>query len=103
MAPVPITPHACRLRDVTYSAPITVDIEYTKYLSCSIVIYRDLPSYLTRCLRPCVCRGKNIATARGIPIGRMPIMLGSNKCCLWKKSRYGACAMDGEMPCASAS
>jgi len=48
MAPVPITPHACRLRDVTYSAPITVDIEYTKYLSCSIVIYRDLSSYLTR-------------------------------------------------------
>ncbi len=24
------TPHECRLRDVTYSAPITVDIEYTR-------------------------------------------------------------------------
>lgn len=26
----PTTPHECRLRDLTYSAPITVDIEYTK-------------------------------------------------------------------------
>ena len=24
------TPHDCRLRDLTYSAPITVDIEYTR-------------------------------------------------------------------------
>jgi len=24
------TPHDCRLRDMTYSAPITVDIEYTR-------------------------------------------------------------------------
>jgi DNA-directed RNA polymerase, beta subunit/140 kD subunit len=24
------TPHECRLRDLTYSAPITVDIEYTR-------------------------------------------------------------------------
>lgn len=26
----PTTPHECRLRDMTYSAPITVDIEYTR-------------------------------------------------------------------------
>lgn len=26
----PVTPHECRLRDLTYSAPITVDIEYTR-------------------------------------------------------------------------
>ena len=25
-----VTPHDCRLRDMTYSAPITVDIEYTR-------------------------------------------------------------------------
>lgn len=24
------TPHECRLRDLNYSAPITVDVEYTK-------------------------------------------------------------------------
>lgn len=24
------TPHECRLRDITYSAPITVDIEYVR-------------------------------------------------------------------------
>ncbi|XP_012500150.1 PREDICTED: DNA-directed RNA polymerase III subunit RPC2 [Propithecus coquereli] len=26
----PVSPHECRLRDMTYSAPITVDIEYTR-------------------------------------------------------------------------
>lgn len=26
----PTTPHECRLRDLTYSAPISVDIEYTR-------------------------------------------------------------------------
>ena len=26
----PISPHECRLRDMTYSAPITVDVEYTR-------------------------------------------------------------------------
>ena len=25
----PLTPHICRLRDITYSAPVYVDIEYT--------------------------------------------------------------------------
>lgn len=25
-----LTPQECRLRDITYSAPITVDIEYTR-------------------------------------------------------------------------
>ena len=25
-----ITPHECRLRDMTYSAPITVDVEYIR-------------------------------------------------------------------------
>lgn len=50
-----ITPQQCRLRDITYSAPITVDVEYT--------------------------RGKEIVVKRGkkgvgaIPIGRIPIML----------------------------
>jgi DNA-directed RNA polymerase III subunit RPC2 len=26
----PITPHQCRLRDMTYAAPISVDVEYTR-------------------------------------------------------------------------
>lgn len=26
----PTSPHECRLRDITYSAPITVDIEYIR-------------------------------------------------------------------------
>jgi DNA-directed RNA polymerase III subunit RPC2 len=25
-----VTPQQCRLRDITYSAPITVDVEYTR-------------------------------------------------------------------------
>ncbi|GMH45532.1 hypothetical protein BSKO_13489 [Bryopsis sp. KO-2023] len=75
-----ITPQQCRLRDVTYSAPITVDIEYT--------------------------RGKEIVTKRGrqgeggaIPIGRIPIMLRSDRCLLTGKSeeelaKLGECPLD---------
>ena len=51
-----VPPHECRLRDMTYSAPIYVDIEYT--------------------------RGRNIIMHRDVEIGRMPIMLRSNKCIL---------------------
>ena len=40
-----IAPHECRLRDMTYSAPVTVDIEYT--------------------------RGKQRVTRKGLPIGRI--------------------------------
>ena len=54
------TPQQCRLRDATYSAPITVDIEYT--------------------------RGKEIVVKRGrggvgaVSIGRMPLMLRCDRC-----------------------
>ncbi|KIY63742.1 hypothetical protein CYLTODRAFT_470612 [Cylindrobasidium torrendii FP15055 ss-10] len=48
-----VTPHECRLRDITYSAPIIVTIMYT--------------------------RGKNIVK-RNAQIGRIPIMLRSGKC-----------------------
>ena len=51
-----ITPHECRLRDLTYSAPIVVDIEYT--------------------------RGKQIVTRKNVQIGRLPIMLRSSRCYL---------------------
>ncbi|ODV63615.1 DNA-directed RNA polymerase III core subunit RET1 [Ascoidea rubescens DSM 1968] len=50
------SPHECRLRDLSYSAPIYVDVEYT--------------------------RGRKIIMNRDLEIGRMPIMLRSNKCCL---------------------
>lgn len=54
-AQVGITPQQCRLRDITYSAPVSVDIEYT--------------------------RGKEIVSKAGrngqgaITIGRIPLML----------------------------
>ncbi|KAG2093034.1 hypothetical protein BD769DRAFT_1520741 [Suillus cothurnatus] len=51
-----ITPHECRLRDITYSAPILVTIQYT--------------------------RGKNVVRRPNVNIGRLPIMLRSNKCVL---------------------
>jgi DNA-directed RNA polymerase III subunit RPC2 len=51
-----ITPHECRLRDMTYSAPIVVDIEYT--------------------------RGNQRVLRHNLTIGRMPIMLRSSKCVL---------------------
>lgn len=54
-----VTPHECRLRDITYSAPVIVTIQYT--------------------------RGKNIVQ-RNVNVGRLPIMLRSNKCVLAGKS-----------------
>ena len=72
-----ITPQQCRLRDITYAAPIYVDIEYT--------------------------RGKEIVTRKGpaqaVRIGRMPLMLRCNKCVLHKKdeahlARLGECPLD---------
>ncbi|TDL26987.1 beta and beta-prime subunits of DNA dependent RNA-polymerase [Rickenella mellea] len=51
-----VTPHECRLRDTTYSAPIFVTIQYT--------------------------RGKNVVRRPNVNIGRLPIMLRSNKCVL---------------------
>ncbi|KAJ2771789.1 DNA-directed RNA polymerase III complex subunit Rpc2, partial [Coemansia nantahalensis] len=51
-----ITPHECRLRDLTYAAPVMVDIEYT--------------------------RGKSRVIRKGVVIGRMPIMLRSSHCVL---------------------
>jgi DNA-directed RNA polymerase III subunit RPC2 len=67
-----VTPHECRLRDTTYAAPIIVTIQYT--------------------------RGKNIVQ-RNVNIGRMPIMLRSNKCVLMGKNevelaRMKECPLD---------
>lgn len=72
--PQPITPQECRLRDLSYSAPIYVDIEYTK--------------------------GKSqILAKRDVEIGKMPIMLRSNKCILKDRSEaemaeYKECPLD---------
>ena len=55
-----VTPNECRLRDMTYAAPILVDIEYT--------------------------RGKQIIRRRHVSIGRIPVMLRSSKCVLAEKS-----------------
>ncbi|KAI9815704.1 MAG: DNA-directed RNA polymerase III core subunit ret1 [Pycnora praestabilis] len=55
-----ITPNECRLRDMTYAAPVYVDIEYV--------------------------RGKQVIKRRDISIGRLPIMLRSSKCVLTNKA-----------------
>uniref|UniRef100_T1J8E2 DNA-directed RNA polymerase subunit beta n=1 Tax=Strigamia maritima TaxID=126957 RepID=T1J8E2_STRMM len=57
-----VTPHECRLRDMTYSAQITVDIEYIK--------------------------NKALHQRKGFVIGRIPIMLRSENCVLTNKSAY---------------
>src|SRR4051812_11053254 len=69
----PVTPHECRLRDMTYAAPIVVDIKYR--------------------------RGGEMVTKRNIEIGRMPIMLRSAKCILTGKSDrelacFNECSID---------
>jgi DNA-directed RNA polymerase III subunit RPC2 len=61
-----LTPNQCRLRDQTYSAPISVDLEYSR--GKEVVIRK----------------GKNGAGA--VVIGRMPIMLRSDR---WVGGRLG--------------
>ena len=56
----PITPHQCRLRSLTYDAPILVDIQYKV--------------------------GERERTRTDVCIGRMPIMLGSSNCYLAGKT-----------------
>ncbi|KAM6537263.1 DNA-directed RNA polymerase III complex subunit Rpc2 [Fusarium falciforme] len=49
-----VTPMECRLRDMTYAAPILVDIQYI--------------------------RDKQRIVRKNVPLGRMPVMLKSSKC-----------------------
>lgn len=55
-----VTPFQCRLRDCTYSAPLYVNVRYT--------------------------RQRQIIVKNGVQIGRIPIMLRSDKCVLNGKS-----------------
>ena len=76
------TPQECRLRDITYSAPVKVDVEYTV--------------------------GKQPKRRRGVTVGRMPIMLRSNKCILHARSeeelaRMGECECTNQLHCANYS
>ena len=68
-----LTPHECRLREITYAAFIHVDINYVK--------------------------GNKVVSKRSIEVGRMPIMLKSNQCVLSNKtplqiSEVGECPLD---------
>ena len=55
-----VTPNECRQRDTSYSAPIMVDVSYW--------------------------RGVRTVRRKGIVIGRLPVMLRSNRCILTNKS-----------------
>ena len=61
------SPQQCRLRDMTYAAPVTVDVEYTRG--------RELV----------VRRGRTPGTG-ALLIGRLPIMLRSDRCVLRGRS-----------------
>lgn len=63
------TPQECRWRDLTYAAPIFVDVEYV--------------------------RGRQIILRKGIAIGRMPIMLRSSHCVL--STAVGSSTKDAAM------
>ncbi|KAK4795697.1 hypothetical protein SAY86_028023 [Trapa natans] len=72
-----LSPQKCRLTDMTYAAPILVDIEYTKgsHLEYTTIAKND------------------------VTIGRMPIMLRSCCCVLYGKdeaelARLGECPLD---------
>ncbi|KAF2230565.1 putative DNA-directed RNA polymerase III, beta subunit [Viridothelium virens] len=69
----PFTPNECRLRDMTYAAPIVVDILYK--------------------------RGRDTIRKRDVCIGRIPIMLRSSKCVLAGRparemGALGECSID---------
>jgi hypothetical protein len=71
-----VSPQQCRLRDITYAAPISVDIEYT--------------------------RGREIvrrtaATNTAVRIGRLPLMLRCDRCVLAGKTDAQLAAL-GECP-----
>lgn len=55
-----VTPHECRLRDLSYAAPVYVDVKYT--------------------------RQNMVVNAKAVCIGRIPIMLRSSRCWLRGKS-----------------
>lgn len=61
-------PHECRLRDMTYSAPIFVNIEYY--------------------------RGGKTVRRKAVCIGKLPIMLRSNRCWLTNRSEAQLSAMN---------
>ncbi|GAW82799.1 DNA-directed RNA polymerase III subunit [Plasmodium gonderi] len=68
-----LTPQMCRQRDLTYSAPIYVDVEYIK--------------------------GNNIIRKNNVEIGRLPVMLRSDICILNNKNEeelmeLGECPYD---------
>lgn len=68
-----ISPQECRLRDLTYAGVITVDIRYI--------------------------RNRSVVTRHGLVIGRMPLMLRSNRCILNGKNdallaKLRECPMD---------
>ena len=60
---VGLTPHECRQRNMTYAAPITIDVRCRASNKSSVQYYKD------------IC------------IGHIPIMLRSNRCILASKSR----------------
>jgi len=66
--PSTVTPNECRLRDMTYAAPILVDIEYS--------------------------RSKQRVIRRGVLIGRLPLMLRSANCVLANKSEREMCFLN---------
>jgi len=70
LVPTGITPQQCRLRDISYSAPIVVQVSYK--------------------------RGNDIVK-KEVLIGQMPIMLRSDKCCLNGLDEAGM-AREGECP-----
>ena len=56
-----LMPQECRVRDLTYSAPILVSVKYVK--------------------------GEQLVQKNNVPIGRIPVMLGASNCWLAGKSQ----------------
>ncbi|KAG0723534.1 DNA-directed RNA polymerase III subunit RPC2 [Chionoecetes opilio] len=95
-------PHECRLRDITYSAPVMVDVEYMR--GDNRIFRRDIPIGTEKEGDIPIGTEKEgdipIGTEKegDIPIGRMPIMLRSSNCALALCSSHAELARHNECP-----
>ena len=79
-----IMPNECRVRDMTYAAPIHVDVEYTKQQSV-LKSHGSLGAGKGKEYE----RQTTIHRMNNIKIGEMPIMLGSSNCWLAEMNHEG--------------
>eukprot|EP00727_Mastigamoeba_balamuthi_P011600 m51a1_g7062 putative dna-directed rna polymerase ii subunit rpb2-like (1207) ;mRNA; f:172808-177135 len=88
--PIPVTPHHARLRNLTYTAPLFIDIRRETTLAASAAA--DAADGEQQ--QPAPVREE---TYEKISIGKMPIMLRSKSCVLGEETKKGEQYRDAEL------